>query len=80
MDKAKVMGYDMGAQTFWRFLPLHELPYSAVQIVNPGFPLPWFLLAMVWHPGLAQANAKVTTNRHQTKPELIPNLSQTYNT
>ena len=36
MNKAKVMGYDMGAQAFWRFLSLHELPLAAVHIVNPG--------------------------------------------
>ena len=36
MSKAQVMAYDMGAQTFWRFLALRELPTSIAQLVNPG--------------------------------------------
>ena len=36
-EDARSMGDDMGAQAFWRFLPLHELPLAAVHIVNPGF-------------------------------------------
>lgn len=36
MSKALTMGYDMGAQTFWRFLSLRELPITLAQLVNPG--------------------------------------------
>ena len=38
MGKVRSMGQEMGAQVWWRYLPLHELPISLGQLVNPGIP------------------------------------------
>jgi hypothetical protein len=36
MQKARVIGFDLESQVWWRFLPLHCPPVSLVQAVNPG--------------------------------------------
>ena len=36
MNRIREMGMDMGAQIFWRFRHLRELPFSMADWVNPG--------------------------------------------
>ena len=38
MDRARTMACDMGSQTWWRFLELHEMPGELAQSVNPRLP------------------------------------------
>ena len=38
MDRARSMASDMGSQTYWRFVGLHEMPGELAQSVNPRLP------------------------------------------
>ena len=38
LDRVRTMGCDFGSQVWWRYLPLHELPFTLVDTVNPGLP------------------------------------------